>query len=562
MATATFASRLLSLTYDFGQSEGGTPLLGVVAHSCAIDFSTLYAVTIGVIEAQGSHARDFVEAWLIIVLGRMGIRLLYDVGSICHDSASNMTAFMELDNVMDLSCLVHLVNNKFKHVLLHPEFEKDLVPASTRTFADVHNNLHMLITTVRAGSAGGLRMQHFLRLQKKGGERVLLKLRLGPDHKFVYAWIEWERVLKLWSYVMQLDEEIMGNTIAEKDAFIECKLQLAKDKDIIMKIAPILREMDRILTILSSESKPLAGLVIDLLEGLIAKTEEIKKTARLSMSYNVEAIASHFLADFHSMTPQVNREGVDEADLPSFDAFIRSDLLKVCRFMLPSAARHLDPDEFDQGFDLAAGILLTELEEQETAKAAAAKAAAAAEAAVADDAGGDDGANAVGAAAGGDDGALPIKKKKRLTDHEDAGKPEAAQSPTAKLRATLQDEKKAYLKFCVALLEKTQDDGGNDDLKSWRTLREQGKVPLLVQLARKCAAIQVSNLSSERVMNHIDSVSGGRRSSMAPARLELFSIAHADMKNITTWTKEADTLIDEEDKDIQADDLPNASDDE
>jgi hypothetical protein len=47
----------------------------------------------------------------------------------------------------------------------------------------------------------------------------------------VYAWIEWERVLKLWSYVMQLDEEIMGNTIAEKDAFIECKLQLAKDKE-------------------------------------------------------------------------------------------------------------------------------------------------------------------------------------------------------------------------------------------------------------------------------------------------------------------------------------------
>lgn len=35
-----------------------------------------------------------------------------------------------------------------------------------------------------------------------------------------------------------------------------------------------------------------------------------------------------------------------------------------------------------------------------------------------------------------------------------------------------------------------------------------------------------------------------------------------DSENITTWTKEADTLIDEEDKDIQAGDLPDDFDDE
>ena len=81
---ATFASRLLSLTYDFGTSEGGVPLLGVTAHACASDFSSIYGVTIGAIEALGSHKQRFVEGWLTVVMGRMDIKLRQHVGSFCR----------------------------------------------------------------------------------------------------------------------------------------------------------------------------------------------------------------------------------------------------------------------------------------------------------------------------------------------------------------------------------------------------------------------------------------------------------------------------------------------
>ena len=518
------------MVFDFGTSEGGLALLGVVLVSCAYDFSCLYSSVIGVVEAPGSHEAQYVEGWLKVVCARMGINIALDIGSICHDAASNMTVFDDMDNILDLSCLVHLLNTKFKHTLQKPEYEKFRVPDSTRSFKQVHDNLHWIITTLRAGSAGGLRMQHFLRLQQKDGQRVLLKMRLGPDHKFVYVWVEWERTLKLWKYIMQLDCELMGNNADDRTAFMNAKAQLAADKPIIVAIAPILKRLDMIITVLSSEKQPLAGKVLSSLRGLYDLTEEIATKARNDGAHNVLAICEHFIAEFDSVA------GADQAaqvETASFQNFFNSDLLKVCRTLLPSEAREMTPGEFDEGFSLITQILVTDAEAQEAEDKRELEA--------------EKGAAAAGGAAAGP----PPAKKQRLSDHADAVQIIAQDTVAAKLKTVIAKEKDAYFKFVLSL----PSAGEIDDLKEWRTLLALGTVQTLVPVARKCAGIPVSNLCSERVMNHIDSVSGGRCTSVAPHRVEKFVIAHADMKNITKWVKQELTTVDEEDEDVKTEDF-------
>ena len=148
----------LAITLDYGSTDGTMkPILGMTATVLRSDFSRIDTVTIGAMYAPGRHTIQVVNAQAEKIINGMEIPYAA-LASVTHDGASNMNdLFSTVLTCMDIPCEAHRLSNIAKNQLLIK------APHGVRSFGDMYNTFHSIITCIRASS---LRRQYFLKLQE------------------------------------------------------------------------------------------------------------------------------------------------------------------------------------------------------------------------------------------------------------------------------------------------------------------------------------------------------------------------------------------------------------
>jgi hypothetical protein len=143
----------------------------------------------------------------------------------------------------------------------------------------------------------------------------------AADHKFVFDHFSLANILTLLPYILLMDNSVMGDTIASRNAYRVSRDLLAADKEDLELVTEMMARCNEFCCVLSSDSNPTAGLVIPQVTSLLATTQTLLDTA-IARDLNCQFIFPDFVSEFKN----------------KFDTMLVSETFLACFAVTPSAA--------------------------------------------------------------------------------------------------------------------------------------------------------------------------------------------------------------------------------
>lgn len=493
-----------ALTYDYGSTSGNrTGYLGASAHMVDENFY-LVAVVVGVDPAPGSHTIANVRASVDRILTRLTVTSA-DIRAVTHDGATNLVCYNDIESLMDVFCVIHLLNNVIKSVT-GATCAEQVEEGAERTYNAIVDNAKGIIATIRAS---GLRRDELKARQTAAGVPLAKIPADSPSHKFVYDDRSINSLVPLIPYVMTCTPAIMvGDRAEDIQDWNRRRAKLHADKEDLGVISEFLAACGRFVKTMSADSVPTCGKVIPEVGKLIKLAADLGAGER-----GVSAPAIMRVMERHLRS--------------AFGSTLDSKLYKIASFLTPSVVAASPAAEVKEWKSE-----LVELYEQDLA---------AAEPEIAPS-------------------EPPEEQQMDLEEvfaEDDLQPPPPQQAPNG-----LSPFFKHYGQVVLALKAR-----GNlhlvDDMAIWRK-ELKGHMGPLERYARELLAIQPSQVSSERIFNRTKGFNADKQS-MAPGRVMSYVMSAMNTKRVSVLLADAEddesSFDDPGVVDLRLDDEPELSED-
>lgn len=495
----------LAVTVDYGSTLGNTAsILGMTAVVIAPDWSSMSEAVLSASPAPGRHTTEVVNRQVEEVLSRSGFDLSWIQG-ITHDGGSNVQHLLEdISTCVDVPCEAHRLSLIAKNVMMTKVGPR-------RTFKDVYDNFHAIVTTIRSSVP---RREYFMGLQEvcfccsRCVVRVLMPsccvtllqspikkmLRRSPDHKFIFLDAELSSVVELFEVLVKCDPSALfpsSGSARERGFFSTAIHQLQDDIGDLRLIAPIFTLIADDVEFLSCASRPRIGHVRRVVFELQNMCAELERKCLDDLERHQD----------HRIALPVAIDIINELETVYSSDVIDHDLYLVTEMLTPSAAIGLNDAAAKRSWAKVVSLLESDMQ-----------AAASAAVAVASSSDGRALADTVSA------------KKRRLSFHKSRAEAtfEAVLAKAASVYIerinTLNSEAEAR----VASGRKPEEI---DDLQEWKTLRLQ--CPELAALARRLLVIQPTQTGAERVFSRVKHLTRNRQS-LTGKRLDAFTVSFSN----------------------------------
>jgi hypothetical protein len=327
---------LISITFDYGSRAGSQqPIIGMTGHAISTSFTYMKSWVLGAMDAPGSHTLVRTRVYATKIMNRYELPP-QRVRAASHDAGSNTTAFNEAA-LLDIFCFGHGADTVVKKVKADKNGNQALFGAR-RSFAQMTNGVRLIVKEIRIST---LRREHFRTVQTTLDPTVEPRMVIcSPNHKFVFDRREVERALDLANAIYQIDKNMMGRTIAEKNEWTANVSSFKKDVPDLKLIAPVLAETEDLLTFLGTSAKPRIGFVIFAINRLYQTVGEKIAQADDDGRPNALATLKHFDLEFHS----------------AFDDWLTSPVYQVAQLLTPERGCRLTRNQFQEAWEIVQEI--------------------------------------------------------------------------------------------------------------------------------------------------------------------------------------------------------------